>query len=50
MHHLHRPVANLSCFQKGNYDGGIKIFSYLPSSLKNVMNEKTQFKVALLKI
>jgi IS1 family transposase len=46
-HHLHRPVANLSCFQKSTYYSGIKIFNNLPSSLKSLMNEKVEFKVAL---
>jgi hypothetical protein len=45
-HHLHRPIANLSCFQKIAYSG-IKIFSNLPSSLKSLTNEKAQFKVVL---
>jgi hypothetical protein len=46
-HHLHRPVANLTCFQKGVYYSGIKIFNNLPSSLKSLMNEKAEFKVVL---
>jgi hypothetical protein len=28
-HHLHRPVANLSCFQKGKSYSGIRIFNSL---------------------
>jgi hypothetical protein len=46
-HHLHRPVANLTCFQKSAYYSGMKIFNNLPSSLKSLMNEKVKFKVAL---
>jgi hypothetical protein len=46
-HHLHRPIANLTCFQKSTYYSGIKIFNNLPSSLKHLMNEKAKFKVAL---
>ena len=46
-HHLHRPVANLSCFQKGASCSGIRIFNSLPRSITNLKNEKTQFKVAL---
>jgi hypothetical protein len=42
-HQLHRPIANLSCFQKS----GIKIFNSLPSSLTSLVNKKSQFKVAL---
>jgi hypothetical protein len=45
--HLHRPAANLMCFQKSTYYSGIKIFNTLPSSLKSLMNDKAKFKVAL---
>jgi hypothetical protein len=48
-HHLHRPVANLSRFQKGVSYSGIRIFNSLPWSITNLKNEKTQFKVALKK-
>ena len=48
-HHLHRPVANLSCFQRGASYSGIRIFNSLPQSITNLKNEKTQFKVALKK-
>jgi hypothetical protein len=37
IHGLHRPIANLSCFQKSAYYAGIEIFNNLPSGL---MNEK----------
>jgi hypothetical protein len=46
-YHLHRPVANLTCFQKSTYYSGIKIFNNPPASLRNVMKEKAKFKVAL---
>ena len=46
-HHLHRPVVNLACFQKGAFYSGIRIFNSLPRSITNLKNEKTQFKVAL---
>jgi hypothetical protein len=46
-HHLHRPAANLTCFQKNTYYSGIKIFNKLPSNLKSLMNEKAEFTVAL---
>ena len=46
-HNLHRPVANLSCFQKGASYSGIRIFNSLPRSITNLKNEKTQLKVAL---
>jgi IS1 family transposase len=46
-HHLHRPVANLSCFQKSAFYSCIRMFNSLPRSLANLKNEKAQFKVAL---
>jgi hypothetical protein len=39
--------ANLTFFQKSTYYSGINIFNNLPSSLKSLMNEKAEFKVAL---
>jgi hypothetical protein len=45
--HLHRLVANLSCFQKNAYYAGIKICNSLPSSLTSLANKKAQFEVAL---
>jgi hypothetical protein len=45
--HLHRPVANFSCFQKGAYYADIKIFNSLPPSLKTISDKKEKFKVAL---
>ena len=48
-HHLHRPVANLSCFQRGVSYLGIRIFNSLPRSITNLKNDKTQFKEALKK-
>jgi len=49
-HHLHRPIANLSCFQKGASYSGIRIFNSLPQSITSLKNEKTQFNVAPTKI
>ena len=45
-HQLHRPIANLSCFQKGASYSGIRIFNNLPQSIRSLRNEKPQFKVA----
>jgi hypothetical protein len=39
-HQLHRPIANLSGFQKSAFYAGIKIFNSLPTSLTNLMNKK----------
>jgi hypothetical protein len=49
VHNLHRPNANLSCFQKSTFHAAIKIFNRLPLSLISVKNEQTKFKVALRK-
>jgi hypothetical protein len=45
--HLHRPTANLSCFQKNAYCAGMRIFNSLPSSHISLMNKKAQLKVAV---
>jgi hypothetical protein len=44
---LHRPIANLSRFQKSSYHVGINIFNSLPSSLTSWINKKELFKGAL---
>jgi len=46
-HHQYRPIANLSCFQKGASSSGIRIFNNLPQSITRLSNEKPRFKVAL---
>ena len=46
-HHIHRPIANLFCFQKGTCYSGIRIFNNLPQSITSLRNAKPQFKVAL---
>jgi hypothetical protein len=43
----HRPIANLSCFQRSVYYAGIKIFNSLPFSLSDLINKRAQFEVAL---
>jgi hypothetical protein len=48
-HHLHRPNANLSCFQKSAYYAGIRIFTRLPLCLSVLMNDKAKFKKAVQK-
>jgi hypothetical protein len=45
-HHLHRPSANLPCFQESAFCTGIKIFNSLLLSLISLRNEMAQFKVA----
>jgi hypothetical protein len=44
---LHKPIANLSCFQKGVSYADVKILNSLPSSISNLRNDKLHFKVAL---
>jgi hypothetical protein len=44
---LHRPIANLSYFQKITYYAEIKIFNIVPSNLTSRVNKKAQFKLAL---
>jgi hypothetical protein len=44
--HLHRPNANLSCFQKCKFSAGIKIFNTLPPSVTILENDKAKFKGA----
>ena len=43
-HHLHRPNATQSCFQKSTFCACIKIFNSLPPSLTILKNEKAKFK------
>ena len=44
-HHLHSPIANLSCFQKDASSSRIRIFNSLSRSITNLKNEKTQFNL-----
>jgi hypothetical protein len=46
-HHLHRPIADLTGFQKSTYYSDIKMFNNLQSGLKSLMNEMAKFKEAL---
>jgi hypothetical protein len=34
--HLHRPIVNLSSYQRGVYYSGVKLFSSLPISITNL--------------
>jgi IS1 family transposase len=45
--HLHRPIASLSCPQKSTFYSSIRIFNILPCNIKNLKDEKAQFKAAL---
>jgi len=44
---LHFPVSNLSVYQKETYYTGIKVFSCLPSQIKDLSHNRNQFKHAL---
>jgi hypothetical protein len=43
-HHLHRPIANLSCFQKSAFYSSIRIFNILPCNIKYLKNERHNLK------
>ena len=45
--HLHRPIANVPCFQKVASYPGTRILNNLLQSITSFRNEKPQFKVAL---
>jgi len=44
---LHRPVANLSKFNKGAYISGIKVFNHVPQYIKPLTNDHKYFKSTL---
>jgi hypothetical protein len=48
-HHLDRPNANPSYFQKGTFYTGIKLFNNLPPSVTILKNDKAKFRAALSK-
>jgi hypothetical protein len=48
-HQLHKPSANLSCFQKSTFYAVIKIFNSLPPSLTILKNNNAKFKEVLRK-
>jgi hypothetical protein len=48
-HHLHRPIAHLSCFQKYISHAAVKVFNILPTSISNLRHDTKKFKSALWK-
>ena len=44
---FHLPITNLTIHQEGAYYTGIKIFSYLPTHIMNIVNEISVFKKTL---
>jgi len=47
--HLHRPNANLSCFQKRTFYAHIKILNSLPPSVTILKKDSPKFKAVLKK-
>jgi hypothetical protein len=45
---LYLPFANLSCFQRGVSYSSL-IFNVVPNNIKNVRNDRVQFKIVLRK-
>jgi hypothetical protein len=46
-HDLHIPEANLAVFQKGVWYSGLKVYSHLPPTLKQLTHDVFKFKTAL---
>jgi len=44
---LHRPIANLSKFNKGAYISGMKVFNHHPQNIKTLTNDHKYFKSTL---
>jgi len=44
VNNCHLPITTLTKYQKGAYYTGIKTFNYLPTHIKNVVNEIQVFK------
>jgi hypothetical protein len=44
---LYYPTCNLTVFQKGVYYFGIKVFSSLPSSIRNLAHDVKHFRIVL---
>jgi len=44
---LHQPLADSTTYQKGAYCYGIKVFSSLPSQIKDLSTNRNKFRCAL---
>ena len=44
---LYVPTANLTVYQKGIYYSGIKIYNHLPTTIKDLSDDKNKFKLTL---
>jgi len=49
INNLYVPAANLTLYQKDVYYSGIKIFNHLPTTIKNLSDDKNKFQIALKK-
>ena len=47
---LHIPAENLAVFQKGVWYSGVKIYNYLPPTLKQFSYNISKFKAALKRL
>jgi hypothetical protein len=46
---LHKPIANLTTYQKGVCYQGIEIYNHLPNAIKDLSGNENRFKLALKK-
>ena len=46
---LYVSAANLTLYQKGVYYSGIKVFTHLPITIKNLSSDRNTFQIALQK-
>ena len=46
-YNLHHPLSHLTKYQTAVHYAGIRIFNYLPTSIKSIVNETKEFKRAL---
>jgi predicted RNA methylase len=46
-YNLHPPLSHLTKYEKGVHYAGIRVFSYLQTSIKSIANETEVFKKTL---
>jgi hypothetical protein len=44
---FHRTHVNLTAYKNGTYYTGIKVFTYLPTNIKDLSHNVNQFRLAL---
>jgi len=47
IYNLHPPLSHITKYQKGVYYADIRNFSYLPTSIRSLVNETKEFKKTL---